>query len=153
MLSVPTTTTTAAPQQINVADLDLPQLAEVKRQLEEVGAFSSPSSGHPTHSNSPCQELSHLTNSFAQLKQAQAKFRSCIESAKEVKPENKGTVIHIRVPLLGHLPDKDCRGKAILVPLTSSLYVPGRLLDVENVLIDIGTGYYIQKVRLHFLLR
>jgi hypothetical protein len=39
------------------------------------------------------------------------------------------------------------------VPLTSSLYVPGRLLDVENVLIDIGTGYYIQKVRLHFLLR
>jgi len=39
VMSVPTTTTTAAPQQINVADLDLPQLAEVKRQLEEVGAF------------------------------------------------------------------------------------------------------------------
>ena len=26
---------TTAPQQINVADLELPQLAEVKRQLEE----------------------------------------------------------------------------------------------------------------------
>ena len=26
-----------APQQINVADLELPQLGEVKRQLEEVG--------------------------------------------------------------------------------------------------------------------
>ena len=39
VMSVPTTTTTAEPQQINVADLDLPQLAEVKRQLEEVGAF------------------------------------------------------------------------------------------------------------------
>jgi prefoldin alpha subunit len=38
-MSAPTTTTTAEPQQINVADLDLPQLAEVKRQLEEVGAF------------------------------------------------------------------------------------------------------------------
>ena len=35
------------------------------------------------------QELSHLTNSFAQLKQAQAKFLSCIDSAKEVKAENK----------------------------------------------------------------
>jgi prefoldin alpha subunit len=34
------------------------------------------------------------------------------------------------------------------VPLTSSLYVPGRLRDVENVLVDVGTGYYAQKVRL-----
>jgi hypothetical protein len=32
----------AAPQQINVADLELPQLAEVKRQLEEVCASFSP---------------------------------------------------------------------------------------------------------------
>ncbi|KAH9992542.1 Prefoldin-domain-containing protein [Russula compacta] len=100
-------TSPPTPQQINVADLELPQLAEVKRQLEE--------------------ELSHLTNSFAQLKQAQAKFRSCIESAKEVKPENKD--------------------KTILVPLTSSLYVPGKLRDMENVIIEVGTGYYVQKTR------
>jgi len=39
------------------------------------------------------------------------------------------------------------------VPLTSSLYVPGRLIDVENVLIDVGTGYYVQKVRPYLLLR
>jgi len=39
------------------------------------------------------------------------------------------------------------------VPLTSSLYVPGRLIDVENVLVDVGTGYYVQKVRPHLLLR
>jgi hypothetical protein len=33
---------TATPQQqINVADLDLPQLSEVKRQLEEVNALPS----------------------------------------------------------------------------------------------------------------
>ena len=37
------------------------------------------------------QELSHLSNSFAQLKQAQAKFRACIENVAEVKPENKST--------------------------------------------------------------
>ena len=36
------------------------------------------------------QELNHLTNSFAQLKQAQAKFKACLENVTEVKPENKG---------------------------------------------------------------
>ena len=39
------------------------------------------------------------------------------------------------------------------MPLTSSLYVPGRLIDVDNVLIDVGTGYCVQKVRPRLLLR
>ncbi|KAI0052833.1 Prefoldin-domain-containing protein [Auriscalpium vulgare] len=99
--------TAGQPQQINVADLDISQLAEVKRQLEE--------------------ELAHLTNSFGQLKQAQAKFKSCIESVQQVNAANQN--------------------KTVLVPLTSSLYVPGKLRDVENVIIDIGTGYYVQKNR------
>ena len=38
-------------------------------------------------------------------------------------------------------------GKTILVPLTNSLYVPGKLADVENVIVDVGTGYYVKKVR------
>lgn len=37
-------------------------------------------------------------------------------------------------------------GKEVLVPLTSSLYVPGRLADTEMVVVDIGTGYYVRKV-------
>ncbi|KAI0033587.1 Prefoldin alpha subunit [Vararia minispora EC-137] len=94
-------------QQINISDLDVPQLADVRKQLEE--------------------ELTHLTNSFSQLKQAQAKFRSCIDSVKEVAPQNQG--------------------KTILVPLTNSLYVPGKLSDLENVIVDIGTGYYVKKTR------
>jgi hypothetical protein len=55
------------------------------RSVLLLSVFSAPSLSHHN------QELSHLSNSFAQLKQAQAKFRSCIESAKEVKRENKGT--------------------------------------------------------------
>lgn len=47
------------------------QLLEVKKQLET--------------------EVQHLTSSFGQLKAAQAKFKSCIESVATVKPENKGT--------------------------------------------------------------
>lgn len=96
-----------ASQQINVTDLDISQLADVRKQLEE--------------------ELTHLTNSFSQLKQAQAKFRSCIENVAEIKPVNKG--------------------KTILVPLTNSLYVPGKLSDADNVIVDVGTGYYVKKTR------
>jgi prefoldin alpha subunit len=36
-------------------------------------------------------------------------------------------------------------GKPILVPLTSSLYVPGKLADTEHVLVDVGTGFYVEK--------
>ncbi|KAF8151641.1 Prefoldin [Crassisporium funariophilum] len=94
-------------QTVNVADLDVAQLSEVRKQLED--------------------ELNHLTNSFAQLKQAQAKFKACIENVNEVKPQNKG--------------------KTILVPLTNSLYVPGKLSDPDHVIVDVGTGYYVQKTR------
>ena len=39
-------------------------------------------------------------------------------------------------------------GKPILVPLTSSLYVSGKLKNAGKVLVDVGTGYYIEKVSL-----
>lgn len=34
----------------------------------------------------------------------------------------------------------------ILVPLTSSLYVKGKFADREKVLVDVGTGFYVEKV-------
>ena len=36
--------------------------------------------------------------------------------------------------------------RPILVPLTTSLYVPGTLADTENVIVDVGTGFYVEKV-------
>lgn len=30
----------------------------------------------------------------------------------------------------------------ILVPLTSSLYIPGRIEDVKTVTVELGAGYY-----------
>jgi hypothetical protein len=44
-------------------------------------------------------------------------------------------------------PLTDAVEKPILVPLTNSLYVPGKLLDAENLLVDVGTGYFVKKVR------
>ncbi|PNW75340.1 hypothetical protein CHLRE_12g523150v5 [Chlamydomonas reinhardtii] len=35
-------------------------------------------------------------------------------------------------------------GQSIMLPLTSSLYVPGEVADVEKVLVDVGTGYYVE---------
>ncbi|KAF8925614.1 Prefoldin [Dissophora ornata] len=95
----------AQQQKIELQDLDLSQLVEVKKQLED--------------------ELSHLTSSFGQLKQAQHRFVDCIDSCKSVNAANND--------------------KTILVPLTSSLYVPGKLANVEKVIVDIGTGYYVEK--------
>ncbi|CAN6463381.1 unnamed protein product [Victoria cruziana] len=36
-------------------------------------------------------------------------------------------------------------GKRMLVPLTASLYIPGTLDDADRVLVDVGTGYFIEK--------
>lgn len=59
---------------------------------------------------------------------AQGKFVESGESVDKITPKSKG--------------------KSILVPLTGSMYVPGTIADTEHVVIDIGTGYYAQKVRL-----
>jgi prefoldin subunit 5 len=37
---------------------------------------------------------------------------------------------------------------AVLVPLTNSLYVRGQLTNTERVLVDVGTGFLVDKVRL-----
>ncbi|PGH12194.1 prefoldin, alpha subunit [Polytolypa hystricis UAMH7299] len=79
-------------------------------------------------------ELEHLTTSHAKLRSAQSKFRDCIKSINE-----------------GVVGSKSSGGGSgggetdILVPLTSSLYVKGKLADREKVIVDIGTGFYVEK--------
>ena len=36
--------------------------------------------------------------------------------------------------------------RPVLVPLTTSLYVPGKLADSGKVIVDVGTGFYVEKV-------
>ncbi|ODM21955.1 putative prefoldin subunit 5 [Aspergillus cristatus] len=76
-------------------------------------------------------ELEHLTTSHTKLRAAQTKFQDCVRSINDgVKgSQQKGT------------DGKD----EILVPLTSSLYVKGKLADREKVLVDVGTGFYVEK--------
>jgi len=71
------------------------------------------------------QEIEFFANSLQQLKIAQSKFQESADCLEKITPDNSG--------------------KQILVPLTGSMYVPGQLNDTEHVLVDIGTGYYIEK--------
>ena len=41
--------------------------------------------------------------------------------------------------------NSDSDGKDVLVPLTGSMYVPGKLTNPGKVVVDIGTGYYVEK--------
>ncbi|RDL42027.1 Prefoldin [Venustampulla echinocandica] len=93
-------------QGVDITSLSPQQLSQVKKQFEE--------------------ELTHLSNSFTQLRAAQAKFRECLKS------------------IAGGVTAK-VKGNPILVPLTASLYVPGTLADAENVIVDVGTGFYVEK--------
>ncbi|KAL8919668.1 MAG: hypothetical protein Q9172_004890 [Xanthocarpia lactea] len=137
---------------VNLSALPIPQLTSIKNQLT--------------------QELQHLTNSFTQLRAAQAKFRDCIKSIKDgIEKSGKAEegMSHQVHPwrrkrfILGggfmskgkeqsadeRERDEKGAGKPILVPLTPSLYVPGKLASTETVLVDIGTGFYVEKVSLY----
>ncbi|OAA61156.1 prefoldin subunit [Niveomyces insectorum RCEF 264] len=70
------------------------------------------------------EEVEHLSTSFSQLMAAQGKFRECLRCVQG-KPREAG--------------------KKVLVPLTNSLYVGGALTDPEHVIVDIGTGFYVEK--------
>ncbi|XP_077048905.1 prefoldin subunit 5, partial [Agelaius phoeniceus] len=72
------------------------------------------------------QEVEFLSSSLAQLKVVQTKF---VEAKECLNVLHKGN-----------------EGKDLLVPLTSSMYVPGKLQDTRTVLVDVGTGYYVEKV-------
>ncbi|KAJ3056506.1 subunit of tubulin prefoldin [Rhizophlyctis rosea] len=71
------------------------------------------------------EDIETLTTSYASLRTVQAKYNDCLDSLKVITSEN--------------------RGKTVLVPLTNSLYVPGELSDVESVIVDVGTGYFVDK--------
>ncbi|KAI2616462.1 Prefoldin alpha subunit [Hypomontagnella submonticulosa] len=74
------------------------------------------------------EELEHLTSSFAQLHAAQSKFRECLRC---VQDKNKAPALR--------------EDNSILVPLTNSLYVRGTLASASHVVVDIGTGFYVEK--------
>ncbi|KAI5462982.1 Prefoldin [Mariannaea sp. PMI_226] len=72
------------------------------------------------------EEVEHLTSSFSQLHGAQNKFKDCLSCIKSRVEAKEGS-------------------NNVLVPLTTSLYVRGELTDTDTVLVDIGTGFLVEK--------
>merc|ERR1711934_1103186 len=71
------------------------------------------------------QEVQQLDANLQTFKSVVGKCEESKESLEAIVPENAG--------------------KPMLVPLTGSLYCPGKLGGCEKVLVDIGTGYYVRK--------
>ena len=94
------------------------------------------------------QEINSISQDAQALKIAQNRFASSKSAVMALRPEDEG---------MGVNPQKCwtsgrklclyrvCAGAEMLVPLTGSLFVPGRLASTAEVLVDVGTGYYISK--------
>mmetsp|Transcript_7132 Transcript_7132/g.20895 ORF Transcript_7132/g.20895 Transcript_7132/m.20895 type:complete len:135 (+) Transcript_7132:240-644(+) len=70
-------------------------------------------------------EIQRLSQHYQQLQEAQGRFGTCMAMLNEIKPE--------------------CEDREMLVPLTESLYVPGKIKDANKVLVNVGTGYLVEK--------
>ena len=78
---------------------------------------------------SPLKEVQQLTSSLSQLKTAFLRFQ---ESRDNLETMTKASSFSSET-------------NAMFIPLTNSLYVEGTWNDNNQVLIDIGTGYYIKQ--------
>ncbi|KAK3693901.1 putative prefoldin subunit 5 [Podospora appendiculata] len=72
------------------------------------------------------EEVESLSGSYSQLAAAQGKFKECLRIVQAGSASFDNS-------------------KEILVPLTNSLYVKGKLSDPDRVIVDVGTGFYVEK--------
>ena len=73
----------------------------------------------------PSQELQGLQGALQQLQISRNKLTNSKNALEQLSKTPEGT--------------------PMLVPLTTSLYVPGETAPLDTVLVDVGTGYYIEK--------
>jgi prefoldin subunit 5 len=97
-------------------------------------------------------DLQLLSESAQKLQGAVARFHQsgvALEALEAEKPGASPKAAHAPAPvpplltLEAHPRSRDA-GKPMLVPLTQSLYAPGTLGDTGKVLVDIGTGYFVE---------
>lgn len=69
-------------------------------------------------------EIQHFTQSLQALQTAQSKLQDCMN-----------TIDNMELTL----------NENLLVPMTSSLYLPGKAVSKNEYLVDIGTGYFVEK--------
>lgn len=70
------------------------------------------------------QEIQHFTQSLQALQTAQLKLQDCINTIDSMEQSTT---------------------EDLLVPMTSLLYLPGKVKQKDHYLVDIGTGYFVEK--------
>lgn len=70
------------------------------------------------------QEIQHFTQSLQALQTAQSKLQDCINTVNQMEKSTSDS---------------------LLVPMTSSLYLPGKIVSKDLYLVDVGTGYFVEK--------
>ena len=83
--------------------------------------------------------------SMAQIEQVRTQLQSDIEmlqsSIQRLQYAQEG--FGESMSAVSRLP-KENQDNSLLVPLSSSMYVPGRLSDPDHILVDIGTGFFVE---------
>ena len=72
------------------------------------------------------QELQHFSQFIQALTLARSKFDGFIQDINSVsQPENEN--------------------QELLIPAFASLYIPGEIKYIKKFMVDIGTGYYVER--------
>ncbi|GJN20915.1 hypothetical protein PR202_gb08352 [Eleusine coracana subsp. coracana] len=79
-------------------------------------------------------EVNLLQDSLTKIRTASSRLENASAALQDLSLRPQGKTFS----------SSDFWWKQILVPLTASLYVPGSLDDAEKVLVDVGTGYFIE---------
>lgn len=69
--------------------------------------------------------LQALTSRYSQLRTAAARLNAANMAVSEFSPA--------------------LEGKQVMVPLTASLYVPGKIKDPNKLMVELGTGFFCEK--------
>jgi prefoldin alpha subunit len=72
--------------------------------------------------------LEHFTAQYQQLRAVSARLSSARASLSSM-PSNNGSG----------------DGREIMIPLTESLYAPGKIVDPNKVLVELGAGFFVEK--------
>ncbi|KAL9189076.1 hypothetical protein ACHAXT_011566 [Thalassiosira profunda] len=72
-------------------------------------------------------KLEQLTAQYQALRAVSAKLSSAQTSLSQI-PQNGGG-----------------EGREIMIPLTGSLYAPGKIVDPDKVLVELGAGFFVEK--------
>lgn len=70
------------------------------------------------------QEIQHFTQSLQALQTAQSKLQDCVNTIDNMEASEGGD---------------------LLVPMTALLYLPGKVAQKDRFMVDIGTGYFVEK--------